>query len=165
MPVFSPYGRACLLRRWEGHKGTFIVTIIELKVPQEKIIENLLQKFYRCWAEGNIRFVSIIEQSRDSFEQFLKVWFVHAFLWLKSRNNTSAARGNTITSKITNWFHVNENIKTSEISCFAAYNSCSNITCWITNGWRKTSWVKFSASPAASTNQNLIEDVSHVVKK
>jgi len=24
------------------------------------------------------------------------------------------------------------------------------LTCWITKGWRKTTWIKFSASPAAS---------------
>jgi len=30
------------------------------------------------------------------------VWFNHSFLRLKSRNNTNAARGNTIKSKITN---------------------------------------------------------------
>jgi len=47
------------------------------------------------------------------------VWFIHAFFWLKSRNNTNAARGNTITSKITNWFHVDENINTSGISGYA----------------------------------------------
>jgi len=28
------------------------------------------------------------------------------------------------------------------------------LTCWIAKDWRKTTWVKFSASPAASTNQN-----------
>jgi len=28
------------------------------------------------------------------------------------------------------------------------------LTCWITKGWRKTTWVKFSASLVASTNQN-----------
>ena len=27
------------------------------------------------------------------------------------------------------------------------------LTCWITKGWQKTNWVKFSASPVASTNQ------------
>jgi len=27
------------------------------------------------------------------------------------------------------------------------------LTCWITKGWRKTTWVKFSASLVASTNQ------------
>jgi len=32
-------------------------------------------------------------------------------------------------------------------------------------GWRKTTWVKFSASPAANTNQILIEDVLQVVTK
>jgi len=31
-------------------------------------------------------------------------------------------------------------------------------------GWRKTTWVKFSASPVASANQFWIEDVSQVVK-
>jgi len=31
-------------------------------------------------------------------------------------------------------------------------------------GWRKTTWVKFSASPATSTNQILIEDVLQVIK-
>jgi len=44
------------------------------------------------------------------------IWFIHAFLWLKSRNNTNAAGGNIITSKVTNWFHVDENIKASEVS-------------------------------------------------
>jgi len=33
------------------------------------------------------------------------------------------------------------------------------LTCWITKGWRKTTWVNISASPAADTNQILIEDV------
>jgi len=32
-------------------------------------------------------------------------------------------------------------------------------------GWQKTTWVKFSASPAASTNQILIEDVLQEVIK
>jgi len=32
-------------------------------------------------------------------------------------------------------------------------------------GWRKTTWVKFAASPAASTNQILLEDVLQVVIK
>jgi len=27
------------------------------------------------------------------------------------------------------------------------------LTYWITNGWQKTTWVKFSANPVASTNQ------------
>jgi len=49
----------------------------------------------------------IPEQTRNSWKHSM-VWFIHAFLWLKSRNNTNAARGNTITSKITNWFHVDE---------------------------------------------------------
>jgi len=40
-----------------------------------------------------------------------RVWFIHGFLWLKSGNNT-----NTITSKISNWFHVDENFNTLEIS-------------------------------------------------
>ena len=31
--------------------------------------------------------------------------------------------------------------------------------------WQKTTWVKFPASPVASTNQILIEDVSQVAKK
>jgi len=39
------------------------------------------------------------------------------------------------------------------------------LTCWITKGWRKITWVKFSASPAANTNQILIEDVLQVVIK
>ena len=40
------------------------------------------------------------------------------------------------------------------------------LTCWITKGWWKTTcWVKFSASPAANTNQILIEDVLQVVIK
>jgi len=51
-------------------------------------------------------------------EQPCMVWFVRALLWLKPRNNTNAARGKTITSKIRNWFHVDENIKTSEVSGF-----------------------------------------------
>jgi len=38
------------------------------------------------------------------------VWFNHAFLRLKSRNNTNAARGNTITSKITSWLYGDEKI-------------------------------------------------------
>jgi len=42
------------------------------------------------------------------------VWFNHAFLWLKPRNNTSAARGNTVTSKITSWLYIDENIKTRD---------------------------------------------------
>jgi len=32
-------------------------------------------------------------------------------------------------------------------------------------GLAKTTWVKFTASPAANTNQILIEDVSQVVIK
>jgi len=40
-----------------------------------------------------------------------KVWIIHEFLQLKSGNNTK-----TITSKISNWFHVDENINTLEIS-------------------------------------------------
>jgi len=32
-------------------------------------------------------------------------------------------------------------------------------------GWRKTVWVKFSASPVVNTNQFLLEDVSQVLKK
>jgi len=36
------------------------------------------------------------------------------------------------------------------------------LTCWITKGWRKTTWVKFSASTAGNTNQILIEDVLQV---
>jgi len=36
----------------------------------------------------------------------------------QSRNNTNAARGKTMTSKITNRFHVDENIKTPEASIF-----------------------------------------------
>jgi len=39
------------------------------------------------------------------------------------------------------------------------------LTCLITKGWRKTTWIKFSASPAANTNQILIEDVLQVVIK
>jgi len=35
----------------------------------------------------------------------------------------------------------------------------------MTKGWRKTTWVKFSASPDANTNQILIEDVLQVVIK
>jgi len=27
------------------------------------------------------------------------------------------------------------------------------LTCWIAKGWRKTTWVKFSASPAGNANQ------------
>jgi len=38
-------------------------------------------------------------------------------------------------------------------------------TCWITKGWRKTTWVKFSTSAAANTNQIVIEDVWQVVIK
>ena len=38
----------------------------------------------------------------------MMVWFNHAFLRLKSRNNTNAARGNTITSNITSWLHGDE---------------------------------------------------------
>ena len=38
------------------------------------------------------------------------VWCNHAFLWLKSRNNTNAARGNTITSKITSSLYGDEKI-------------------------------------------------------
>ena len=30
------------------------------------------------------------------------LWFIHAFLWLKSRSNTNAARAKAITSDITN---------------------------------------------------------------
>jgi len=37
------------------------------------------------------------------------------------------------------------------------------LTCWITKGSRKTTWVKFSASPAGNTNQILIEDVLQIV--
>jgi len=32
-------------------------------------------------------------------------------------------------------------------------------------GWRKTTWVKFSASPAANTNQIVIEGVLQVLIK
>ena len=39
------------------------------------------------------------------------------------------------------------------------------VTYWITKGWQKTTWVKYSASPAASTNQILIEDVLQEVMK
>jgi len=39
------------------------------------------------------------------------------------------------------------------------------LTCWITEGWRKTTWLKFSANPAGNTNEILIEDVLQVVIK
>jgi len=38
------------------------------------------------------------------------VWFNHAFLRLKSRNNTNAAGGNGIASKITSWLYGDEKI-------------------------------------------------------
>ena len=38
-------------------------------------------------------------------------------------------------------------------------------TCLITKGWRKTTWVKLSTRPVASTNEFLSEDVAQVVKK
>jgi len=81
-------------------------------------------------------------------------WLTHAFLWLESRSNTNAARGKT-TSTITNSFHVDSNVKISDDRV---------LTCWIAKGWRKTVWVKFSASPVVSTNQFLLEDVSQVLK-
>jgi len=86
--------------------------------------------------------------------------FNHAILQLKSRNNTNAARGNTITSKITSWLHGDENKK------FHVSQLRNRVlTCWITKGWRKTTWVNFSASPAASTNYILIENVLQEVIK
>jgi len=73
------------------------------------------------------------------------VWYNHAFLWLKSRNNTNAARGNTVTSKITSWLHGDEkNIKIRNFR--VSQLGYRVLTCWITKGWRKTTWVKFSAS-------------------
>jgi len=92
------------------------------------------------------------------------VWFNHAFLGLNSRNNTNAARRNTITSKITGWLYGDEKIqKNKKFHVSQLRNRV--LTCWITKGWRKTTWVKFSASPAASTNQISIEDVLQEVIK
>jgi len=91
-------------------------------------------------------------------------WFNYAFLWIKSRNNTNAARGNTITSKITSWLYGDEkNVKNKKFHVSQLRNRV--LTCWITKGWRKTTWVKLSASPAASTNQIWIEDVLQEVIK
>ena len=39
------------------------------------------------------------------------------------------------------------------------------LTCSIAKGWRKTTWVNFSASTAVNTEQILIEDVLQVVIK
>ena len=41
-------------------------------------------------------------------------WFIHAFLWLKSGNNTNAARVKS-TSKRRNYMHADENIKISKL--------------------------------------------------
>jgi len=93
------------------------------------------------------------------------IWLIHAFLWLKSWNYMNAARAKTITSKIRYWFHVDENVNTSGISGFAVQPFNRVLSCWITKGWRKATWVKFSASPVASTNQILIENILQVIKK
>ena len=89
---------------------------------------------------------------------FPLVWYgliIH--FWLKSRNNMNAARGNTVTSKISSWLYDDENIKNKNFQVSQLRNRV--LTCWITKGWRKITWVKFSASPAANTNQILIEGV------
>jgi len=50
-----------------------------------------------------------------------------------------------------------------QVSQFNPFNRV--LTCEITKGWRKTTWVKFSANPVASTNHILVENVIQVVKK
>jgi len=49
--------------------------------------------------------------SQPTKKLFGMVWFNRAFLRLKSRNNTNAARGNTITSNITSWLYGDEKIQ------------------------------------------------------
>jgi len=72
------------------------------------------------------------------------------------------ARGNTTTSKVTRWLYSDE--KNIKILIFHVSELSNRVlTCWITKGWQKTTWVKFSPSPAANTNQVLIEDVLQVV--
>jgi len=56
-----------------------------------------------------------------------------------------------------------ENIKNKKFHVSQLSNRL--LACWITKDWRKTTWVKFSASLAANTNQILIEDVLQEVIK
>ena len=65
--------------------------------------------------------------------------------------------------KITSWVYSDEKRKNKKFHISQLSNRV--LTCWITKGWRKTTLVKLSASPAANTNQNLIEDVLQVVIK
>ena len=56
---------------------------------------------------------AIEQRFENTFFDFYNLWygFNHAFLRLKSRNNTNAARGNTITSTITSWLYGDEKYK------------------------------------------------------
>jgi len=91
------------------------------------------------------------------------VWFNHAFLWLKSRNNTKQQEEIQWHQRSLVDYVVMKQYKKKKFHVSQLSNRV--LTCWITKGWRKTTWVKFSASPAVNTNQILIKDVLQVVIK
>ena len=55
--------------------------------------------------------VTVVAIKQTHTNRHGRVWLIHAFLWLKPRNNTNVAIGNTITSKITSWLYVYEHFE------------------------------------------------------
>ena len=88
---------------------------------------------------------------------FPLVWYgliIH--FWLKSRNNMNAARGNTVTSKISSWLYDDENIKNKKFHVSQLSNRV--LTCWIEVESQRV----FERPPGSSWKANcLLRTVLH----